>query len=296
MTWKQSIAGILANGIFFRKGRTLWEQNRSNVQMPLSKIEKIRAGLYLICSDYAAGKFPPGAGDRDDVYAQELNFGAELPGMDLSGVERMELSKPFWANGAACHLRDSAVLFDALSQTGIKPPMKILEIGCGSGWLSEFMARAGFRVTATSLHPRSIEQVKKRAASLVGVLPDCSLQGMEVPMEALSEQLVSESPFDGVVVYEALHHAYDWKQTVAEVSAVLCPGGWFFVLSEPNLVHTLTSYRMSVLTGTPERGFRPAEVRRTLRKNGFDVIRILKNRWHFGVRHIWYAAQKSGRT
>jgi 2-polyprenyl-3-methyl-5-hydroxy-6-metoxy-1,4-benzoquinol methylase len=293
MTWKQSLAGKLANGTFFRKGRALWNQNRSNVQMPLSKKEKILTGLYLICSDYAIGKFPPGAGARDEVYAQELNFGADLPGMDSSGVERMELSKPFWADGAARHLRDSAVLFDALCRSGIKPPLKILEIGCGSGWLSEFMARAGFRVTATSLHPRSIQQVKKRAASLVGILPECSLQGMEVPMESLSEYLASEGSFDGVVVYEALHHAHDWQLKIAEDGKVLRSGGWFFILSEPNRVHTLTSYRMSILTGTPERGFRPAEVRRTLRKNGFDEIRILKNRWHCGIRHIWYAARKA---
>ena len=293
MTWWKSIAGKLASGIFFRKGRTLWNQNRSNIQMPLSKKEKILAGLYLILSDYAGGKFPPGAGDRDEVYARELNFGADLPGMDSSGVERMELSKPFWAGGAALHLRDSAVLFDALCRTGVKPPMKILEIGCGSGWLSEFMARAGFQVTATSLHPRNVQQVKRRAASLVEILPECSLQGMEVPMESLSERLGSESLFDGVVVYEALHHAHDWQLTVAEVGKVLRSGGWFFILSEPNRVHTLTSYRMSVLTGTPERGFRPAEVRRTLRKNGLDEILILKNRWHFGVRHIWYAARKA---
>ena len=293
MTWWQSIAGKLASGIFFRKGKTLWNQNCSNVQMPLSKKEKILAGLYLILSDYAVGKFPPRAGDRDEVYAQELNFGADLPGMDSSGIERMELSKPFWAVGAARHLRDSAVLFDALCRTGIKPPMRILEIGCGSGWLSEFMARAGFLVTATSLHLRNVQQVKRRAASLVEILPECSLQGMEVPMESLSERLVSESLFDGVVVYEALHHAHDWQLTVAEVGKVLRSGGWFFILSEPNRVHTLTSYRMSILTGTPERGFRPAEVRRTLRKKGFDEILILKNRWHFGIRHIWYAARKA---
>ncbi|MCU0858592.1 MAG: class I SAM-dependent methyltransferase [Pontiellaceae bacterium] len=296
MTWLQSMAGRLADSVFFRRGRILWDQNRIDAQMPLSKKDKILTGLYLICSDYAAGKFPPGAGTRDEVYAQELNFGADLPGMDSAGVERMEMSKPFWAGGAARFLRDSAVLFDALRRTGIKPPMKILEIGCGSGWLSEFMARTGFRVTATSLHPRSIRQVKQRAAFLSGLLPGGSLQGMEVPMEALSEKLASETPFDGVVVYEALHHAYDWQLTIAEAGAVLRPGGWFFILSEPNRVHTLTSYRMSILTGTPERGFQPAELRRTLAKNGFNEIIILKNRWHFGIRHIWYAAQKAGKT
>jgi ubiquinone/menaquinone biosynthesis C-methylase UbiE len=43
-------------------------------------------------------------------------------------------------------------------------------------------------------------------------------------------------PFDAVFVYEALHHAYDWRKACAEAYRCLKPGGWFLLCNEPNLL------------------------------------------------------------
>lgn len=291
MVLKRLAKGIAAS-VFLRRGKVLWEKNRIDLKVPLSKMDKLQAGLYLILSDVAAGRFPPRPGNRDEVYAQEIRFGDDLPGMSVHKIDRMELTKPFWAGRAAAVLRDGALLFEALEQAGIRPPMKILEIGCGSGWLSEFLARAGFEVTGTSLTPRNMEHGQKRIEALSALGIDFSLQYKKVPMEELSAHLASDGLFDAVVVYEALHHAHDRRVAVSEVSKNLREGGWFFVLSEPNRIHTATSYRMAVLTNTLERGFRPVALKRALKNSGFGRIVVLKNRFHFGIRHLWYAAEK----
>ncbi len=292
MGFKRIAKALSASGIC-RRGRELWEKNRIDLEMPLSKWDKVFAGLYLVLSDYADGRFPPRTGSRDEIHGQEINFGFDLPGMDSQSIDRMELSKPFWAGSAAKALRDSASLFEALKQAGIYPPMKILEIGCGSGWLSEFLARAGFDVTGTSLTPRNMVHAAKRIRALSEQGVDFSLQYKKVPMESLSSLFPEDGCFDAVVVYEALHHAHDRRAAVEEAGKMLRLGGTFFILSEPNQIHTVTSYRMAVLTDTLERGFNPAALRRVLRASGFGRIRVLKNRFHFGVRHLWIAAEKT---
>jgi SAM-dependent methyltransferase len=57
--------------------------------------------------------------------------------------------------------------------------------------------------------------------------------------------------FDGVFVFEALHHAFDWRQAIQASFHCLKEGGWLVLANEPNLLHTYISYR--VATGFPIR-------------------------------------------
>ena len=100
------------------------------------------------------------------------------------------------------------------------------------------------------------------------------------------------APFDAVFVYEALHHAYDWRKACEQAYKSLKPGGWFLLCNEPNILHTLISYRYSQLSRSPEIGFSKREVFRVLKECGFEKRVILAKRFGFFVRGLWIAVQR----
>ena len=70
---------------------------------------------------------------------------------------------------------------------------------------------------------------------------------MKIPMESVADFLQDKEvlPFDVVFVFEALHHAYDWHQSLKSAFECLKPGGWLIICNEPNLIHTFVSYRIA---------------------------------------------------
>ncbi|MEL7006798.1 MAG: methyltransferase domain-containing protein, partial [Bacteroidota bacterium] len=114
------------------------------------------------------------------------------------------------------------------------------------------------------------------------------------PMETVADNLPSgeKSTFDCVYVYEALHHAYSWEDTISSSFECLKPGGWLLICQEPNLIHTWVSYRISVLSNAHEIGMNRRSIIKHMRESGYRTVRILENRIGLGVRPIWLAAQK----
>ncbi|MGB7249284.1 MAG: class I SAM-dependent methyltransferase, partial [Phormidesmis sp.] len=185
-------------------------------------------------------------------------------------------------------------LCDALKLCGLQPPRTILELGAGSGWMSEFLATMKFRAIATTIGQSSIEQIYKRSDSLkVKGFPE-RLTGFRSPMESIDATLQQqgEPPVDVIFVFEALHHAYDWRKTFRAVYSSLKPGGWFIICREPNLLHTFVSYRAAKLSNTHEIGMSRAAMLTALKEIGFQKQIILKNHLHFFVKPHWIAAQK----
>ena len=113
-------------------------------------------------------------------------------------------------------------------------------------------------------------------------------------MEYVDEAIPEKSAFDAVFVYEALHHAHDWKKSIHAFSACLKPGGWCFIFNEPNLLHTFVSYRVASLSNTHEIGIHPSALKQECKNAGMQDIRTLKNRWHNYTKPIWIAARKNG--
>ena len=111
-------------------------------------------------------------------------------------------------------------------------------------------------------------------------------------MEQVHEATATKGPFDAVFVYEALHHAYDWRVACEQAYKCLKPGGWFLICNEPNLLHTLISYRYSQLSRSPEIGFNKGEVFRFLNESGFRNRTVLAKRFGFYARGFWVAVQR----
>lgn len=295
MSFLRSTAKWLADSALFARGRRLWEENERDILLPnreWSKWDKLHAGSYLILRDYAAGSFPPRFPDRLAVYADEARV-VDRPGAAVADQLAGAARKPFYgAFGSRHYMRDYGRLVEALEARGIIPPQRLLELGCGPGWMAEWLALNGYDVTATSVRADDRELVEGRAASIRARGLECQLEFRRSPMETIHECVRDAAPFQAVFVYEALHHAFSWVETIQAVHTVLPSGGWFFICNEPNILHTFISYRVARLHRWHEVGISRPRLLRELRRQGFDRIEILRHRINTLVQSHWIAARR----
>jgi 2-polyprenyl-3-methyl-5-hydroxy-6-metoxy-1,4-benzoquinol methylase len=271
----------------------LWEQNRRDWHLPLTHSEKLRCGIYLILSDYSQGRFPPRFPERDSAHEAEIAARHNLPGLDERQFFEAEMRKPFaWGDAQKRYLRNYIQICDLLAECGVNPPARLLELGCGSGWLAEFLAVAGFGVTATTISPADVEDAGRRVPALAAKGAPVSLQFRAAAMESVDEAVSDLAPFEAVYVFEALHHAFAWREAIDAAYRCLAPGGWLLLCNEPNRLHTFVSYRVARLSNTHEIGFSRAELREQLRAAGFRRLVVARNRAGLLVRPHWLAAQK----
>jgi 2-polyprenyl-3-methyl-5-hydroxy-6-metoxy-1,4-benzoquinol methylase len=290
--FSQKAAGVLADSVLLRRGKKLFAENSHNWSLPLSKFDKLWAGAWLILNDYSNGIFPPTFPDQQKAYQAEKNYRFALPGMTTAEVIHSSAIKPFWFNA---HGRKYLLHFNCLTanleKVGVNPPAKILELGCGTGWASELLAIMGFDVCGTSISEDEIADAKCRIKSIEmkGLSP--ALKFVAAPMESVHQAVKSEL-FDAVFVYEALHHAFDWREAIRSAHACLRPNGWLMICNEPNVLHTYVSYRVAKLSNTHEIGFSKRELIAELRKTGFLKIISTGAKPHFWLRPHWLMAQK----
>ena len=270
--------------------KNLWERNLANSHISLSKLQKAKLGIYLICRDWMNGQFPPHFEDRTAVWKNECNYSRSFSGITHDDVVILGNSKPFdlRTDEFEIHAKNFSRIRLILRSLKLEPASKILELGCGQGWLSEMLAMSGFNVTGTTIAPFEIEEATKRAAAFKLRSIPGSLEYAISPMEEISEKFSDQ---DCVIVYEALHHAFDWHQTVRSAAKALRSGGWFLICAEPNIAHTFISYRVSLLTKTHEIGISRRELKKELKLAGFSEIKTFSSPFHFWISWHWIAAR-----
>lgn len=104
---------------------------------------------------------------------------------------------------------------------------RVLEIGCGTGTLTEELVKTGATVVATDIFQEFLRAVENR----IGVRESVSYQIADA--ETL-EGFADES-FDAVVGLSILHHL-DVDKTLSNIRRVLKPGG-FIAFAEPNMLN-----------------------------------------------------------
>jgi len=170
---------------------------------------------------------------------------------------------------------------------GIIPPhSKVLDIGCGAGFLTNFLAQLGHEVSGVDLSPKSLDvaRSKDRTGSVQYQMGDGMALGFE------------EKSFDVVAAMDLLEHVEDPQKVIAEASRVLKPGGLLFF-------HTFNRNFLSWLVvikgvewcvrNTPRNMhvyplfIKPSELTNMCSKHHLKVERMLGVRPKFGKKAFW---------
>ena len=117
-------------------------------------------------------------------------------------------------------------LFDQLLRGRIRPGMRVLDAGCGSGRNLVYLLRNGFDVSGIDENAEAIAEARQLATALAPQLPVTQFRVEAV--EACSFQPFS---FDVVISSAVLHFARDDAQFDAMAAAMwraLKPGGMLF--------------------------------------------------------------------
>jgi 2-polyprenyl-6-hydroxyphenyl methylase / 3-demethylubiquinone-9 3-methyltransferase len=95
--------------------------------------------------------------------------------------------------------------------------VKLLDIGCGGGFLAEAFAGDGADVYGLDLSPRSVRIAREHAKSRGLSVRAATARGQNLPFRS--------GIFDAVLLADLLEHLEDFETAIAEASRVLKPGG-----------------------------------------------------------------------
>lgn len=106
---------------------------------------------------------------------------------------------------------------DALFHFLAPPPARLIEFGCGVGWLSLFLAQRGYDVTGVDISPDAIAAAERNRQARGLAHARFVVGDYESPPPATG--------CDYALFYDALHHAEDERLAVRRAYEALRPGG-----------------------------------------------------------------------
>lgn len=157
--------------------------------------------------------------------------------------------------GEESQARGLAVL-ESVRSLAIESPT-ILEVGCGTGWLTERLAQIA-RCTAIDLSPRAIDIAKQRGLSAEFIAGDFYTADL------------GSRRFDVVVCVETISYVPDQPLFVDKIGSITKPGGYLILTSVNSFV-----YKRRKDVRPPE----PGQIRKWLSRR--ELHRLLKG--HFRI-------------
>lgn len=112
-------------------------------------------------------------------------------------------------------------LLESLRHFGVPKPGRILDLGCGAGEFSQFMADSGYRTTGVDIASAAIDRARR--------------QSQQVEFRVLNDDFTIpavSAEFDAVWSTEVIEHVFDVHSHLSEINRVLRDGG-LYILTTP---------------------------------------------------------------
>ncbi len=190
--------------------------------------------------------------------------------------------KPFSEDDCPDHLSELGQIFNFLGA----PPAKILDLGCGTGWTSEFLAKRGFNVIGQDLAKEAIDLANQRT----GKYPLAALNFICSDYESLD----FKEEFDFAIFYDSLHHAENEFQALQKAYNSLKKGGKL-ITSEPGFGHGESEAALNAVAqyGVTEKSMSPYKIKKMAKKIGFSKIKSYPHHRH--ITKLAYSAVIRGK-
>ncbi len=151
----------------------------------------------------------------------------------------------------------------------LKPDMKILELGCGTGYFTREAARSGAQITAIDISADLLEQAQN----------EVPLENVKFLVENAYEMSFSDNSFDTVIGSSVLHHL-EIDNALKEIFRVLRPGGTV-CFTEPNMLNPQIAIQKNIpfikrmLGDSPdETAFFSWSLKKKMLNHGFTEVEI----------------------
>ncbi len=162
------------------------------------------------------------------------------------------------------HAARNGWILRALEMQGVRPPARVLEVGCGSGAVASALHDAGFQVTGIDPAEVLIRKAHQRCPAATFIAGN------------LSDLPADHGPFDAICLFDVLEHVTDPRSLLQMAAARARPGA-LVIATVPALrsLHTV----IDDLSGHKKR-YEPGELAELMRQAGLrDVAEYGIFRW-----------------
>tara|TARA_Y100001970_G_scaffold293652_1_gene441969 strand:+ start:2507 stop:3208 length:702 start_codon:yes stop_codon:yes gene_type:complete len=166
--------------------------------------------------------------------------------------------------------------------------LKILDLGCGGGLISEGMTKLGADVTGIDFIKENIDVAKKHARK----------NKLKINYKILDfENEKIRSKYDIIIIFEVLEHLADWQSFIKKIKKNLKPNGFLIISTiNKNLFSKFITIDLAenflkwipINTHTYYKFIRPKELEYFLNKNNFRILNFkglnyqpIKREWNF---------------
>lgn len=150
---------------------------------------------------------------------QELNEQTEF---DVG--PHIQANNPYNINDPSNFVFHYIRLGKVIQQANLNRNPKILDMGCGWGLSSEFLATLGAQVTSVDINPNFISLINQRSKF--------NSFHIHTVLSSFGDFFTTEK-YDGILFYECLHHSIYIKKLINKLKYFLKPGGVIMLAGEP---------------------------------------------------------------
>lgn len=162
------------------------------------------------------------AADNTSHYAQGGLLRSILDTLAAGGVDPAKLDPDDLAPVDEFHIGGRSATVELLDQLHLRPGVQVLDVGCGLGGASRYMARQfGARVTGVDLTPEFVDVARELTAR-------CGLGDLvEIRQGSGTDLPFPNGNFDAACLLHVGMNVEDKATLFAEIRRVLVPGGLF---------------------------------------------------------------------